>query len=1331
MYKKSKLTGLTKTALLFMAAFVVLSFWATKANVVHAAGVAKKWDGGGADALWSNALNWTEDAVPTSDKVPIFDNTCVSNCSATIDVPVEVTGIDINSGYSGTITQGSGAGITVTVGATGFDQAAGTFIPSANGIRINGEFILSGGIFNASVGNSDIYLSGNLTIEDASAYTKGSGTIHFIGDATQVITDNSTIKKDLGSISVDGNYPGFGSDGNITFSEYGDDSLNAVAKDDSYIYSVGTKAGECEKSGSDCWRLEKRDITTGALVTAFGDNGVVETDPTAGHDSLTTIAVDSSYIYLAGQQAGNFIDGEVCFDMSQCWRVEKRNKTTGALVAAFDSDGVIISEFPVGYGAIQSIAIDGSYLYLAGSQYDVVDGGCSAGRYCWRVEKRDITTGALVTAFDTNGIVHSNPEEYYDGHLQSIVIDASYIYLGGYQYEVKDGGCSASKVCWRVEKRDITTGALVTAFDTNGILQSAGSGFGDYIYSMAVDATYLYVGGVQHGVLNGGCTASNYCWRIEKRNKTTGALITAFDTDGILHSNPANASFDNDILRSLSIDASYIYLAGVQQGVGGGGCATSESCWRIEKRDITSGALVTAFDTDGIVVSNPASSLEYVNASTIDSSYIYVGGYQSGAAAGDCQTVGTCWRLEKRDITTGALVTAFDTEGVVNINGADASFTKITTIAKDDSFIYLGGAQTSPHNDCEDGYCWRIEKRDKASGDLVIAFDSDGVLVINTTNNTELNSIVVDSSYIYIAGAHYSDANVECDESWSCWHLEKRDITTGALVTAFSSDGVVLSDPVEGGDDAIKTIAVDSSYVYLGGFQSGVADGGCVADVSCWRIEKRDITSGALVNAFSTDGIIVSNPNGDNSQVDTILVDASYLYIGGFQSGASDGGCALGSGCWRIEKRDKTTGALVTAFSTDGIVQSDPTASYDAIQSMTMDSSYLYIVGIDDGGSGECSLGGGCWRIEKRDKTTGALVTAFSSDGIIRNDISYSQDYVTSVAIDSTYIYLAGYVESFDEDEDDECYSAQCWAIEKRDITTGALVASFGGDGLIESDKSFNNDYLYAIEIDSESIYLAGQTHFGLYGGLEKRDITTGELEAVKITVLELGSSIAATEINVSEGQTWDVNGANTITLSGDFNNSGTFEASTGTFVLNGATPSVITGATTFNNFTSETDNKVIQFEALEAFTFEGVLTLTGTVGDTIHIESTIADTQWNAHFNSAQSGTVVYATVTDSGCDLGSANVTMTSSSVNGGNNDACWLFISLTRRYGSGAVDNGDAGGTPTGGGGGQGGSGDTDDGDGGGTPTGGGGGQGGGGGGSPQRIFVGITYKQLLSL
>jgi hypothetical protein len=47
----------------------------------------------------------------------------------------------------------------------------------------------------------------------------------------------------------------------------------------------------------------------------------------------------------------------------------------------------------------------------------------------------------------------------------------------------------------------------------------------------------------------------------------------------------------------------------------------------------------------------------------IDATYIYVAGYDSTVSAADSQ-----WRIEKRDITTGALVTAFDTDGIVQVN---------------------------------------------------------------------------------------------------------------------------------------------------------------------------------------------------------------------------------------------------------------------------------------------------------------------------------------------------------------------------------------------------------------------------------------------------------------------------------------------------------------------------------------------------------------------------------------------------------------------------------------------------------------------------------------
>ena len=63
--------------------------------------------------------------------------------NATFDTTDSVAGIDINSGYTGTITQTNGT--TITVGTSNYDQATGTFTGGDNTstVDINGNLIIS------------------------------------------------------------------------------------------------------------------------------------------------------------------------------------------------------------------------------------------------------------------------------------------------------------------------------------------------------------------------------------------------------------------------------------------------------------------------------------------------------------------------------------------------------------------------------------------------------------------------------------------------------------------------------------------------------------------------------------------------------------------------------------------------------------------------------------------------------------------------------------------------------------------------------------------------------------------------------------------------------------------------------------------------------------------------------------------------------------------------------------------------------------------------------------------------------------------------------------
>ena len=134
-----------------------------------------------------------------------------------------------------------------------------------------------------------------------------------------------------------------------------------------------------------------------------------------------------------------------------------------------------------------------------------------------------------------------------------------------------------------------------------------------------------------------------------------------------------------------------------------------------------------------------------------------------------------------------------------------------------------------------------------------------------------------------------------------------------------------------------------------------------------------------------------------------------------------------------------------------------------------------------------------------------------------------------------------------------------------------------------------------------------------------------------------------------------------TLQVGGNFTNGGTFTANNGTVILNGSGTTILSGTTTFNNLTSTTAGKHITFTSASSgtpvFTVAGTLTLTGSNVNHIYLAASSAGNQWLAHFNTAQAN-LTYTDILDSGCDTGTSNVTLDATSVNAGNNAACWVF-------------------------------------------------------------------------
>lgn len=178
-----------------MLRFVLKFFLAATVSVFFAgmsSAAVVTWDGGGADDNWGTCNNWSSNACPTSSDIATFDATSTDpvNIAVTLTGSTAPAGIDINTGYTGTITQNSG--VSITIGSSNYDQAAGTFTGGDGAITINGSFTLSSGTFTSTSGTLSV--QGSWTHTVGGTFAHNNGTLRGIGstDATYDFATSET-----------------------------------------------------------------------------------------------------------------------------------------------------------------------------------------------------------------------------------------------------------------------------------------------------------------------------------------------------------------------------------------------------------------------------------------------------------------------------------------------------------------------------------------------------------------------------------------------------------------------------------------------------------------------------------------------------------------------------------------------------------------------------------------------------------------------------------------------------------------------------------------------------------------------------------------------------------------------------------------------------------------------------------------------------------------------------------------------------------------------------------------------------------------------------------
>jgi len=173
---------------------------------------------GSAGGNSNDAANWSATSgnacgvnggasAPGSADIARFTGDCTN--AATINAAWDVDGVDIQSGYTGTIVQNSG--ITMVIGASDWIQVDGTFSGSDANIDMNGDLTLSGGTFTSTsasllMNNNLVITTGTFNHNTGTVVDDGPGTTFNTGsavfnDVTFNTGDNITI---TGTMQIDG-----------------------------------------------------------------------------------------------------------------------------------------------------------------------------------------------------------------------------------------------------------------------------------------------------------------------------------------------------------------------------------------------------------------------------------------------------------------------------------------------------------------------------------------------------------------------------------------------------------------------------------------------------------------------------------------------------------------------------------------------------------------------------------------------------------------------------------------------------------------------------------------------------------------------------------------------------------------------------------------------------------------------------------------------------------------------------------------------------------------------------------------------------------------------
>lgn len=608
--------------------------------------------------------------------------------------------------------------------------------------------------------------------------------------------------------------------------------------------------------------------------------------------------------------------------------------------------------------------------------------------------------GTLDTTFSGDGIflLHNSNSD----NLNAVAIQAD-----GKIVAVGQSNSSTEAYVIRLN----TNGTLDTTFSGDGIFEISGAGIA---LSVALQADSKIVIGSR------GLSGESIIIRLN----TNGALDTTFDTDGIVSLNPNHYE-----PYGLAIQADgKIVVAGTSSIFAGGDISTV--------RLLTSGALDTSFDSDGIAVTSVyAGDSEARSLAIQTDGKIVVGG---GPGANGSETEAAIVRYN----SNGSLDTSFDGDGIklsnLNIGNGDKYFNDLAA-QTDGKILAIGDTTYSVASlfVIEDFTIFRLN----TDGSFDTNFDGNGIARSQWCEQGSDFALQTDGKIVAI-GLQERSSNP--NDNAVCTQRFNDDGAVDTSLNLAASDGTMKQ--------TVLSAQEFTSVEAIAGLPNGkilVAGWGEVPNQSYNTAKLMRLNAnGTLDTSFMDEGIFEYTNSSTSTFFNDlkILSDGSFLVVG--EAGIPVGG---------IVAKFTPAGLLDTNFSGDGIFTSNAITRIYGVAVQTDGK----IIGCGSNGSGLAPRNGKIVRIS----ATGTLEQdTFSNFGNANNN----EIFECALQLDGKLI-VAGYGNNGTSD----------FIGISRKLSTFASDTTFGVSSIVTNDLSATlNDRATDLVVQTDNKIVVSSTGF-------------------------------------------------------------------------------------------------------------------------------------------------------------------------------------------------------------------------------------------------------------